>query len=638
MKKPISNSRCMPLMHEKHCAGGSMPGAIMKKMILFITFVLCLTGCRKNELNGSADESVTAASFKAAASVKSITGHIKVMSFNTRHNDPADPQTITERQPLIRQIIVDNSPDIFGLQEFSDNSYEIWFMSQMATLGYGVYYDEAAGQGTPKVIFYKTNRFTLQSSGTVLIGAVNSATWAVLLDNTTARKYFISNSHWQYDSAATRMQNAKNLVASILQQNTESLPLIVFGDFNTTPGSPEVEYLKSNLDLVDALGNSNGGPTFHHWASTGTNKIDWMTSNRSMAYTASTVIETSYNGFWPSDHWPVMAWFIPAIFSGPHSDVNGISASSITKYSFADVNGDGKDDKIYWNTGVDSGKPRVFLSNGNGTFAVNPVVHTTGASTYSTTRYYYTDLDGDGKDDEILWTPTLNAGHTRVCLATSDGNFSSTIIDNPEGTSGSNSTIYHFADVNGDGKADKIYWNPTFDSRHTRVYLATSGGSFSGAVVSGPEGSSTTAGTMFYYADVNGDNKADKILWHPTLSGGAPMVYLSDGDGTFTASSTFSNSGAGSQASATVFYFADVNGDGRADKIYWNPSNYLGQPKIYYSETTNIFNGPVYSLRGTSQSANTYFYFSDITGDGKADQNRWNYAEYSGQLRNYFGL
>ena len=123
------------------------------------------------------------------------------------------------------------------------------------------------------------------------------------------------------------------------------------------------------------------------------------------------------------------------------------------------------------------------------------------------------DVNGDGKADEIRWNPALNAGHTLVYLATTGGNFSATAVDNPEGTSAGTTTVYNFADVNGDGKADKIYWNATFDAGHTRVYLATSNGSFSGTVVSGAEGASTTGGTSFWYADINGDGKTDKIVY-----------------------------------------------------------------------------------------------------------------------------
>jgi endonuclease/exonuclease/phosphatase family metal-dependent hydrolase len=446
-----------------------------RKNQLFVTALLAisLAGCKKNlELSQpAADQPKTSIIKVKTTAVLADVPKLKVLSFNIKHNDAADPQTITERQPLIRQIIVDNNPDLFGLQEFSDNSFESWFIPQMATLGYGVYYDETAGKGTPKVIFYKTNRFTLQSSGTVVLGDVNTGTWAKILDNTTGQRYFLSNSHWQFDSQPVRMQNSQNLVAAVNQYNTENLPEIIFGDFNAKPGTDEINNLKNGLDIVDALGDSDGDLTFHGWTATGTGKIDWMMSDRNMAYTTWDVITTNYSGNWPSDHWPVTATFLPAIFGGAHADANGKSANASTQFYFADINGDGKADKVYWNPTYDSGRPQIFLSNGDGTFAVTAIPHTAGASTVSTTRFYY----------------------------------------------------------------------------------------------------------------------------------------------------------------------ADVNGDGRADKVYWNPGNYLGKLKFYYSEIGNKFNGPIYSLRGTSQSSNTDFFFADINGDGKADQIRWNYAENSGELRNYFG-
>lgn len=614
---------------------------MLKKALLLLSLGLCLAGCKETQLTDLKEQGNGTKPQSAGDVQLLLAGEspFKVLSFNVRHDAAGDPQTLDQRKGNIRQIIVDNNPDVFGVQEFSDDFFETWFRAQMATLGYGEYYSTAITT-TPKAIFYKTARFTLQRSGTARLGAspiINTATWVVLLDNITSNRYFISNSHWQFDSQPTRIANANALVALVNAQNTDNLPVIVFGDFNAQPGTTEISDLKNGLDVVDALGDSTGDLTFHGWDATGNSKLDWIMSDRSMGFTSWNVITTSYGGYWPSDHWPVIATYVPGVFGGPHTDANGKSANANTKFYFADIDGDGKKDKVYWNPTYDSGRPQVFLSNGNGTFASPAVVHTASASTLSTTRYHFADVNGDGKADLILWDPTLNSGHTRVYLATTSGNFSSTVIDNPEGTSAGTTTMYSFADVNGDGKADKIYWNATFDSGKTRVYLATSGGSFSGTVVAGTEGASTTGGTIFYYADVNGDGKMDKILWHPTLNSGKTMVYLSDGDGTFTASSTFSNSGATSVSASTEFYFSDINGDGRADKIYWRPDLYLGKLKVYYATTGNAFDGPIYSLRGTSQSANTNFYFADINGDGKADQIRWNYAENTGELRNYFG-
>jgi endonuclease/exonuclease/phosphatase family metal-dependent hydrolase len=620
------------------------PGCQQAALLLML--VIGFAACKKAQFENRADKPDAATKPNARAAVAASTisdmNPIKVMSFNVRNDDPTDPFSQYVRKDYCLQIILENDIDIVGLQEIAVDSIENWFNAQLTANGYG-YYKGGSANGSPKTIYYKNSRFTRTSAGwfTMMETEYRSGKWVVLQDKlNTANSYFVVNSHWTTLSSAERQLNADTVLLNINNNNTANLPVICIGDFNAQPGTAEISIIKdaSGNNMVDALFDSSGDPTFHGWDATGDHKIDWLLSTRNMAFTSSSVITKSYTvggqTLWPSDHWPVMATYVPGIFGGAHTDANGISASSATDYFFADVDGDGDADKIYWNYTFDSGKPRVFLSNGDGTFAATAVTHAAGASTSSTTRYYYADINGDGKADEVRWNPTLNSGHTLVYLATTGGNFSATAVDNPEGTSAGTTTIYNFADVNGDGKADKIYWNATFDAGHTRVYLATSGGSFSGTVVSGTEGASATAGTQFWYADVNGDGKADKIYWHPDLNSGKTMVYTSDGDGTFTANASFSNS-ATSGLSNTRFYFADVNGDGFADKVYWNPANYTGYLKVYYSES-GAFNGPVYTLRGTSQSENTYFYFNDVNGDGKADQIRWNYGENSGELRNYF--
>lgn len=617
-----------------------------KRIAIYIAIVLSIAGCRKVEREVTTDQRLSPYTRSDANPLIAISGlnPFKVMSFNVRHNDLNDSLSILQRAPLIKQIIIDNSPDIFGCQEYSDNDFSFPFANEMATLGYGVYFDEvASGAGNPRVIFFKNSRFTMEGNGTWAIGGGNTATWVVLLDKVTSKKYFVSNSHWQYDSAVVRIANARNLAIGINTYNTQNLPKIVFGDFNAVPGTAEIDTLKNRIDLVDALNENIGGPTFHGWTGNGIKKTDWMMSDRSMAFLSWQVIKTRYlvdgRARWPSDHWPIMATYVPAVLGGTHTDANGGSAVATTNYSFADVNGDGKDDKIFWRYNYDSGKVRVFLSNGNGTFA-DAVTHAQSASLKTTTRFYFADVNGDQKADLIKWDYDLNSGHTLVYLATSNGSFSTTVIDNGSGPSGVAATVYNFADVNGDGMADKIFWRHNFDSGRTRVYLAIGGGQFSTAVQAGTAGASEIAGTMFWYARLNNDNYADKILWHPTANGGQTMAFLSNGDGFFTASPGFS-SGATSGQSDTKFYFADIDGDGLADKVYWNPDEYLGKLKVYFAQANNTFQGPVYSLRGTSQSANTQFFFADISGPvaglRKADQIRWNYAEDGGTMKNYFG-
>jgi subtilisin family serine protease len=146
----------------------------------------------------------------------------------------------------------------------------------------------------------------------------------------------------------------------------------------------------------------------------------------------------------------------------------GSSTSTKTIYYFADVNGDGKDDKIYWNyaatyTSYPQGTLLVCMSNGDGTFK-SAVYDKVGYSASNKTKYYYADINADGKADKIYWnyeatfSGTQPKGTIAMYIGNGDGTFKSAIYDK-SGYSSSTKTQYYFTDVNADGKADKIYWN-----------------------------------------------------------------------------------------------------------------------------------------------------------------------------------
>ncbi|MBS1564012.1 MAG: VCBS repeat-containing protein, partial [Bacteroidetes bacterium] len=431
----------------------------MKKTALFLAAALCFAACKKNlptEIAGPIPPG--AAPSPATMSLVSDMNPFTVMSFNIRITYPEDQYTQSQRKTYILQVILDNNPDIFCIQEMAEDSMETYFNTQLAAAGYGVY-NTGPDNGSPKSVFYKNSRFTRTGAGwfTMHTPDYRSGKWAILQDKLTpANSYFVVNSHWTTLSSDQRNMDCDTVLNAISSNNTANLPVICVGDFNAQPGASEISKLKTGLSCVDALFDDQGDPTFHGWDAVGDAKIDWLMSTRDLAFTSSSVITTSFtvNGgtLWPSDHWPVKATYVPSVFGGAHADVNGKSANASTEFYFADVNGDGKKDKIYWNSTYDSGKPQVFLSNGNGTFTTPGIAHTAGASALTTTRHYYADVDGDGKADEILWDPTVSSGQTRVFLATGGGNFSSTAINNTEGTSQGTTTLFNFADVNGDGK------------------------------------------------------------------------------------------------------------------------------------------------------------------------------------------
>jgi VCBS repeat protein len=252
-------------------------------------------------------------------------------------------------------------------------------------------------------------------------------------------------------------------------------------------------------------------------------------------------------------------------------------------------------------------------------------VHSSG-STSSKTKFYFADVTGDGKADKIYWKYDKYGGDIRVFSGTSTGNFSSAGVHSSGSTS--NKTKFYFADVTGDGKADKIYWKYDKYGGDIRVFAATGSGNFSTTAVH--SSGSVSTNTIYYFADISGDGKADKIYWNNIKYNGDLRVFNSNSSsGSF---STTAGNYSGSTDYRTEFYFAYINADSYVDKISWNWSDPLvNNVHVSYGSISGFSGG--FSSSGSS-SDKTKFYFADVNG-GPDDKIYWKYDKYGGDMR-YF--
>lgn len=267
---------------------------------LFIVLTVFLSGCGGSEdLPGKDDDDNTGGTTQYT--------EFRVMSFNLRNEVEGDPQTLDERKGNILKVILENTPDILGVQEIAADWMSDWLCEQLNTNGYDKYL--SSGQfGSPKIIFYKRSRFTRTKEGTFQMQYADnrSGTWAILLDNDNKKSYFVCNSHWTTASSSDRVLTAQKIV-EVVKNNYNNLPLIVLGDFNAVPGTPEIASVKNNGGLNLSCAHNEKGETYHEWSATGKKKIDWILYSKKLSVKSSSVIKTSYNGFWPSDHWPILA-------------------------------------------------------------------------------------------------------------------------------------------------------------------------------------------------------------------------------------------------------------------------------------------------------------------------------------------
>jgi hypothetical protein len=263
---------------------------------------------------------------------------------------------------------------------------------------------------------------------------------------------------------------------------------------------------------------------------------------------------------------------------------------------FADVTGDGKRDCIL----VNNDTITVRRSTGGG---FGPNEDWTHGPCYGALGTFFADVTGDGKADCIL----VNNDTITVRRSTG-GDFG----PNEDWTHGPchGALGTFFADVTGDGKADCILVN------HDTICVRRSTGSDFGPGIQANEDWSHGAcygalGTFF--ADATGDGKADCILVNP--------------DTTCVRRSTGSDFGPGMQANEDWThgacygrrgtFFADVTGDGRADCILVNPDT------ICVRRSTGIDFGPGMQANEDWTHGACYgnlgTFFADVNGDGKAD-------------------
>jgi hypothetical protein len=315
-----------------------------------------------------------------------------------------------------------------------------------------------------------------------------------------------------------------------------------------------------------------------------------------------------------------------------------------------DINGDGMLDYFFSGSiGDTSGKIGYLIGNGNGTFNMsNPMFFPELASNFGLAAkdIYTTDLDGDGKEEIILYRSTGFGGSTLgnnpnafsneiLVLKISNGTIinvtGSFIPENSTSKMTSADSTLEFEDLDGDGKKDLIpvffadkkftefqikngsggtfngYWKPDYDGL---VYLKFENGKFITKEVglfsyseempnytqmlNYPE-ASIKMGANFFIRDLNGDGITE--IFHHNLMGTNLIVFVKDVTPPVVKLKTISTLKLKENQKLTV-EFKDIDGgtydDVKLDKITLSKSNFdcsnLGVNKIEVEVTDHAGN------------------------------------------------
>ncbi len=181
----------------------------------------------------------------------------------------------TERKPAVIANIAAQSPDIIALQEM-DRSLLADLLDGLNAATSRSYMTSdppsKGGSGTTKLA-YDTLRFDMAPSedGSVELTSGESGTrkwavWAILIDKLSGKKLFVVSVHLVAGEAWQELRKVQSaeIVDLVKAKNTENLPVIIAGDFNSGRDYKPSNYVYDVLTAAgyrEPLGNTNNSWT-----------------------------------------------------------------------------------------------------------------------------------------------------------------------------------------------------------------------------------------------------------------------------------------------------------------------------------------------------------------------------------------
>ncbi|KAF1726553.1 endonuclease [Pseudoxanthomonas mexicana] len=251
------------------------------------------------------------------------TDPLSVMSFNIRLPAESDGVDYWEtRKPLAVRMLREQQPDVIGLQELvkAQADYLARELPQYAWFGRG---READGGGEHMGVFYRKDRLKVIESGDFWLsdtpavpGSITwghphprMVTWALFEQHSDGKRFYLFNTHLPYrdEDEAARLKGAR-AIARHLATLPDDVPVVLTGDFNTTPDSDAHAVLAGTLqDAWTTAPRVEGiDATFHGFTGKADRRIDWIFV-RGAQLESITSVTTRWNNRYPSDHFPLVA-------------------------------------------------------------------------------------------------------------------------------------------------------------------------------------------------------------------------------------------------------------------------------------------------------------------------------------------
>lgn len=247
-------------------------------------------------------------------------GELRVMSCNLRCLSPQDrgKKSWFYRADLILKNIETEAPGIIGFQEATKWQYEYLRDTLKGYDSVITYRDKSLfSEGTP--VFYRADLYTLVDKGSFWLSETPEemskdwgaacyriCSYTILKENASGKEFVVFNTHLDHISDEARIKGIGVVLDKIAQFG--SLPSMIMGDFNATEDSETYKSATESFSDVKYLTeNTVTGCTYQNWGTQLDSEcIDYlMISKTGFTVNSYKVVNTTYDGVYPSDHFPV---------------------------------------------------------------------------------------------------------------------------------------------------------------------------------------------------------------------------------------------------------------------------------------------------------------------------------------------
>lgn len=242
---------------------------------------------------------------------------MKLTTFNIRYDCGTDGiNNFSCRKPFILETIAREQPDVIGFQEVLPH-VAVWLKENLKE-----YYVVGCPRcedlsGEQVCIAFRPDKFNLMKMDTFWLSPTpyvpgsrypeqsicpRTCTEVVLQELSSGKVLRMLNTHLDHEGSLARLLGVRQIL-SYLETTAffPDAPVVLVGDMNAYPDSPEMELLRSSFrDLTDGV-----GITFHNFGRGDGCTIDYIYLQGSIAGTAPRKWAECRNGVYLSDHYPI---------------------------------------------------------------------------------------------------------------------------------------------------------------------------------------------------------------------------------------------------------------------------------------------------------------------------------------------